>query len=405
MGLSDDPRALELAERTASFVERHVIPVEEARRGVLHDGPAEVRAELQALAREAGVFAPHVGERWGGAGLDMRGQALVLEEAGYSLFGPLALNCAAPDEGNMHLLERVATEEQKQRYLAPLAAGEARSCFAMTEPSPGAGSDPALLRTTATKVAEGWLIEGRKWFITGAQGATFAICMARTSGEVGGRGGATMFLVDGDNPGMSVVRDIDTLDEGLFGGHSEVVFEECLVAPDAVLGEVDMGFENAQVRLGPARLTHCMRWLGLARRAHDIAVARAIEREAFGSRLADLGMVQQLVADNEIDMAASRGLIWAAATELDAGGRASQETSIAKTFVAEAVGRVVDRAVQVCGALGISGDVLLSRYLREVRPFRIYDGPSETHRWAIARRAVRRATARAQERGAGEGGR
>jgi len=263
----------------------------------------------------------------------------------------------------------------------------------MTEPAPGAGSDPAALRTTAVKTSGGWRIDGRKWFITGADGAGFAICMARTSGAPGEAGGATMFLVNADNPGMKMVRHIETLDESLFGGHMEMLFDGCEVSDDAVLGEVDEGFRYAQVRLGPARMTHCMRWLGIARRAQDIAVARAAERELFGSRLADLGMVQQMIADNEIDMAAARGLVLQACWELDQGRSGSQSTSIAKTFSAEAVWRVVDRSLQICGSLGVSGDVLLGRFLREVRPFRIYDGPSEAHRWGIARRVVRRHTA------------
>ena len=237
--------------------------------------------------------------------------------------------------------------------------------------------------------------------------AAFAICMARTSGEPGDRGGATMLLVGAGNPGMKVVRHIETLDESLFGGHCEVVFDNCVVPEDAVLGEVDEGFKGAQVRLGPARMTHCMRWLGIARRAQDIAVASAAARRGFGSRLAELGMVQQMIADSEIDIAASRGLILQACWELDQGRSAAQSTAIAKTFTSEAVWRVVDRSLQMCGALGVSGDVLLSRFLREVRPFRIYDGPSETHRWAIAKRVVRRHVANgpetAAETGAGTG--
>jgi acyl-CoA dehydrogenase len=378
----------ELAKRTSEFIRDIVIPIEYQVAGVIHDAPDELRQQLQGKAREAGLLAPHVPQEWGGCGLDVRGQAVVFEAAGYSLLGPFAMNCAAPDEGNMHLLERVASTEQKEQYLRPLAAGETRSCFAMTEPAPGAGSDPAMLRTTATKVDGGWRIDGRKWFISGARGAGFAICMARTRGAAGERGGATMFLVDAGNPGMQIVRDLETLDQGLFGGHSEVVFDNCVVGPDSVLGEVDKGFEYAQVRLAPARLTHCMRWLGLAHRAHDIAVDWAATRRSFGGILGDLGMVQQLIADNEIDMAASRALIRDTAAVLDSHARGGTESSIAKTFVAEAVNRVVDRSVQVCGALGISGDAMLSRYLREVRPFRIYDGPSEVHRWAIGRRVV-----------------
>lgn len=394
--LTPDPEVADLARRTATFVREVVIPVEERYGGVVTGAAGtEIRARLQGAAKEAGVFAPHVSPEYGGHGLDMRSRAVVFEEAGYSLFGPLAINIAAPDEGNMHLLERIATTRQKEQYLRPLASGEVRSCFAMTEPAPGAGSDPAALATRARRVPEGWQIDGRKWFITGADGAAYAICMARTSGEPGDRGGATMFLVDAGNPGMKVVRHIDTLDESLFGGHCEVVFDNCVVPDDAVLGEVDQGFEGAQVRLGPARMTHCMRWTGIARRAQDIAVANAAARQVFGSRLAELGMVQQMIADNEIDIAASHGLILQACWELDQGRSAAQSTAIAKTFTSEAVWRVVDRSLQMCGALGVSGDVLLGRFLREVRPFRIYDGPSETHRWAIAKRVVRRHDAEA----------
>ncbi|GAA1271032.1 acyl-CoA dehydrogenase family protein [Pseudonocardia aurantiaca] len=387
--LAPDPAVDTLARRTATFVREVVVPVEERHGGVARS--ESVRTNLQRAAVDAGVFAPHVAPEYGGHGLDMRGRAVVFEEAGYSLLGPLALNIAAPDEGNMHLLEIIAAPEQKERYLRPLAAGAVRSSFAMTEPAPGAGSDPAALATRAERVPGGWRIDGRKWFITGADGAAFTICMARTSGRPGDRGGATMFLVDADNPRMKLVRHIETLDESLYGGHLEVLFDGCVVPDSAVLGEVDEGFRYAQVRLGPARMTHCMRWLGIARRSQDIAVARANQREIFGSRLADLGMVQAMIADNEIDIAASRALILQACWELDLGRSGAQSTAIAKTFTAEAVWRVVDRALQICGALGVSGDVLLGRYLREVRPFRIYDGPSETHRWAIAQRVARAA--------------
>ncbi|MFH8572964.1 acyl-CoA dehydrogenase family protein [Streptomyces sp. NPDC017993] len=394
IGFEVDEWVADVARRTAEFVRGVVLPEEQASDGDVHAGPEPLRRRLQDAAKAAGVFAPHVGEEWGGLGLDLCGQAVVFEAAGYSLLGPLALNCAAPDEGNMHLLEVVATTEQKERYLRPLAAGEVRSCFAMTEPAPGAGSDPRALATTATQTDAGWRIDGRKWFISGADGAAFALCMARTSGTPGDPGGATMFLVDADTPGMKIVRNIDTLDQGLFGGHSEIVFDGCEVPDSAVLGKVDEGFGYAQVRLGPARMTHCMRWLGVARRAQDIALERAADRSAFGKPLAELGMVQQLLADSEIDIETSRAVLWRACWELDQGRSAAQHTSIAKTYVSEAVNRVVDRAVQVCGALGISGDAPLSRLYREVRPFRIYDGPSETHRWAIAKRAVRTARER-----------
>lgn len=382
-----------LVAQVEAFIAEQVIPLEVEHRGNLHHASEQFRQLLQAGARERGLLAPHVSKEWGGHGLGLVDRAPVFEAAGYSLFGPLALNIAAPDEGNMHLLEEVATEAQKQKYLAPLAAGEVRSAFAMTEPAPGAGSDPSMLRTRAEKVDGGWKIDGHKWFITGATGASFFICMARTGDGASGDG-ATMFLVDADNPGVRVQRSIDTLDEAMIGGHGEVFFEHCVVSDDDVLGEVNAGFRYAQVRLGPARLTHCMRWLGIAIRSHHMALDRAIDREAFGARLGDLGMIQQMIADNEIDIAATRAITKMASEVIDGGGKGSAETSMAKTFSAEAICRVVDRSLQICGSLGVSRDILLSQYYQEVRPFRIYDGPSETHRWSIAKRAVRAAESR-----------
>jgi acyl-CoA dehydrogenase len=378
----------QLRERVAAFVRDTVVPAE-PREGA-HGVEEGLRRELQQAARDAGVFAPHVPVEFGGRGLDHRAQAVIFEEAGTSLLGPVAINAAAPDEGNMHLLARIATSEQRERYLRPLAHGDIRSCFAMTEPAPGAGSDPSALSTTATRDGADWVISGRKWYTTGADGASFAIVMARTA-PIEGRSGATMFLVDTDTPGWTLVRRVESLDVGFAGGHAEVALESCRVPSDAILGEVHEGFTYAQVRLEPARLTHCMRWLGLARRARDIALERAAKRKLFGAPLASLGLAQQLIADSEIDLEAARGLIRHAAAVLDTDGDARQATSIAKVFVAEATYRVVDRAIQLCGSLGVSEDLPLGRYLREVRPFRIYDGPSETHRWAIARRAVRQA--------------
>ncbi len=390
-------RARELAEATRHFVGETVLPVEERHDGdITAAGGDELRVRLQRGAREAGVFAPQVPVEFGGHGLDMRDRAAVFEEAGYSVFGPAAVHVAAPDEGNIHLLAEVAGSDQRERFLGPLCRGELRSAFAMTEPEPGAGADPSALRSTAQRVPGGWRIDGHKVFITGADGAGFLIVMARTSGEPGDRGGATMFLTSADTPGLRVGRHIPTMDSSMLGGHCEVVLDGVEVGDDAVLGEVDRGFEYAQVRLGPARMTHVMRWLGVARRAQEVAADRVARRELFGSRLGDLGMAQQMLADNEIDIAASRALLLTACCELDAGGRASNATSIAKTYAAEAIDRVVDRAIQLCGGLGVSGDLPLARLAREVRPFRIYDGPSETHRWSIARRTVSRAR-RAQE--------
>lgn len=379
-----------LVDRTAAFVREHVLPVEDA-----HDadveaaGGEQLRVRLQAAAREAGVLAPHAPREFGGLGLGMVDRAAVFEEAGYALLGPLATHVAAPDEGNIHLLDHVATGAQRERYLAPLARAEVRSAFAMTEPAPGAGADPAMLATRATKVDGGWVLNGRKWFITGADGASFFITMARTSGEPGDAGGATMFLMPAATEGLEVVRHVGTVDKAMLGGHCEVAYTDAFVPDDDVLGGVDEGFRYAQVRLGPARMTHVMRWTGAVRRAHEIAVAHVAGREAFGARLADLGLMQQLIADNEIDLAATRALLLEACRVLDDGGRASKETSIAKTFAAEALHRVADRAQQMCGGLGVSTELPVARIAREVRPFRIYDGPSEVHRWSIAKRAVR----------------
>lgn len=392
MDLNYAPQTLDLVERARAFVRDSVLAVEEDHAGVAPEGH-QWRLDLQTAARGAGVFAPHVSPEFGGLGLNMVERAPVFEEAGYSLFGPIALNCAAPDEGNQHLLEHVASPEQRQRYLAPLASGEIRSAFAMTEPAPGTGSDPRVLQTEAVKTPGGWRINGFKRFITGADGAGFYIVMARTSGVPGDRGGATMFLVDGDHPGVTVERHVPMMDKSMAGGHCEVSFTDCVVQDDAVLGEVDEGFTYAQVRLGPARMTHCMRWLGSARRAHELAVHRTTERKAFGQYLSDLGMAQQMVADSEIDLAASRAMIRQACWDLDQGDSAAsaESTSMTKVFVAEAIGRIVDRSMQIYGGLGVSEDLPLARIYREVRAFRVYDGPSEVHRWAIAKRAARRA--------------
>ncbi|MBQ7807645.1 MULTISPECIES: acyl-CoA dehydrogenase family protein [unclassified Rhodococcus (in: high G+C Gram-positive bacteria)] len=392
------PEVVALIEKTRDFTRNVVLPIEDEHAGdIAVAGGDAIRIEMQSAAKEAGVFAPHAPIEYGGLGLNMSDRAPVFEEAGYSLFGPTALNIAAPDEGNVHMLAHVANEAQKQQFLAPLASGDMRSAFAMTEPAPGAGSDPSALNTRAEKVPGGWKINGKKWFITGADGAGFFIIMARTSGEPGQRGGATMFLAPTDTPGLVVGRHIDTLDKAMIGGHCEVTFEDLFVPDEAVLGEVDQGFAYAQVRLGPARMTHVMRWLGAARRGHDVAVARVAEREGFGSKLGDLGMIQKMVADNEIDIAASRALLVQACFELDQGGHASNATSIAKTYAAEAIFRIVDRSIQMCGGMGVSGDLPLARLSREVRPFRVYDGPSEVHRWAIAKRVVGAAKRAARE--------
>jgi len=382
------PEIAALKEKTEAFVREEVIPLEGDPRQDAHGPSDELRRELVARGRRAGLVAPHVGKEWGGLGLDHRGKAVVFEAAGYSLLGPLALNISAPDEGNMHLFEQVASHEQKERWLRPLAAGEIRSCFSMTEPG-GAGSDPAMLSTTAVQDGNDWVINGRKWFITGALGAGINIVMARTAGEIKGGRGATMFLVDMDAPGFRVVRVQDSIDSMFAGGHSEVEFKDVRVPAERVLGAVGEGFRYAQVRLAPARLTHCMRWLGAARRAHDVAVRHAKTREAFGKKIGEHEGVSFMLADNEMDLWLGRLAVWNTAWALDRGEQARAESSMSKVVVSEATSRVVDRAMQVLGGVGMTGDTVVANIYRNIRPFRIYDGPSEVHRWAIGNRLMR----------------
>ncbi|GAB92517.1 acyl-CoA dehydrogenase family protein [Gordonia rhizosphera] len=390
--LSYAPDVADIVEKTSRFVRDQILPIEYQYGGdITTAGGDDIRREMNAKAKAEGIFAPHAPVEFGGLGLNMSDRTPVFAAAGYSTFGPVALHIGAPDEGNVHMLAHIASDEQKHRYLAPLAAGDVRSAFAMTEPSPGAGADPDALRTMAVKVDGGWKINGEKRFITGADGAGFFIIMARTAGSPGDRGGATMFLAPADTPGISVDRHIVTTDRSMIGGHCEVSFTDVFVPDEDILGEVDEGYRYAQVRLGPARMTHVMRWYGSAQRCHDVAVDYVSKREGFGGKLGDLGMIQQMVADNEIDLAASMALLVKACYELDQGNHASNETSIAKTFAAEAYTRIADRSIQMCGGLGVSEDLPLSRLQNELRPFRIYDGPSEVHRWAIARRAVGRA--------------
>lgn len=370
-----------LRDRVRRFLDAEVIPREPE---VVRDISQleRVRHELQLRAKAEGLFLPTGSKALGGLGLSWREIAVVLEEAGRSLLGPQALNASAPDEGNIHLLAHVANESQKSRYLVPLAAGDVRSCFAMTEPMPGAGSDPKLLLTKAERRGRDWVLDGEKWFITGFEGADFALVLARAPE------GPTIFLVDIGTKGLELVRSIPTLDHLAPGGHCQIRFSGCAVPAEAVLGEPGKGFEYAQLRLVPARLTHCMRWLGVAVRSMEIAMRYAVERTSFGHLLAEHQSVQNLVADSQIEIHAARLMIWHAAWLLDRKEPARDESSMAKVFVSETVNRVVDRAVQICGALGISEDTQLSIFYREARPFRIYDGPSEVHRGAIARRAL-----------------
>lgn len=381
--MNNDPEKLEaLRLRVRAFIEREVIPCERAE--LAHDFAAQdaIVQDLREKARVAGVFGPGIAREAGGLGLTFRERAVVLEEAGRSLLGPSALHAGAPDETNILMLGQLASPSQREKYLAPLTAGRIKSCFAMTEPPPGAGSDPSMLQTRATKKGNRWVINGRKWFVSGALGAAFAIVMAQTEH------GITMFLVDTDTPGYRLVRLIDALD-GFLSSHGELALVDCEVGDEGVLGKVGDGLKYAQLRLEPARLTHCMRFIGSASRALDIAQDYVAERESFGKRLSEQQNVQTLLADSHIDLYGSRLMTWDVAERMDARQSVKHESAMAKVFVSEAVGRVIDRAVQMTGALGVSGDSMLANFYREVRPFRIFDGASEVHRAAIAQRIMK----------------
>jgi acyl-CoA dehydrogenase len=373
----------DLQQRTRRFIAEDVIPMEGDPRQTPH-GPSEaLRSELVARARAAGLLTPHASRELGGLGLSHVAKAIVFEEAGYSPLGPVALNVHAPDEGNIHLMEVVASPAQKDRWLKPLVDGRTRSCFAMTEPAPGAGADPSMLATTAVRDGDHYVINGTKWFITGAEGAAFAIIMAKMED-----GSATMFLADMDRPGIRLERLMDSLDSCFTGGHGVLQFENLRVPAADVLGEIGKGFRYAQVRLAPARLTHCMRWLGQARRAHDVATAYARKREAFGKPLGEHEGVGFMLADNDMDLTTARLHIWHTAWILDQGGKGNFESSRAKTVCAEALWRVVDRSVQILGGQGVTAETVVMRIFKDMRAFRIYDGPSEVHRWSMAKKIL-----------------
>jgi alkylation response protein AidB-like acyl-CoA dehydrogenase len=375
----------QLAARMDRFVRDEVVPFEADPRWGAHGPSDEMRLELNARAKAAGLFGVHAPKEYGGLGLTHFGRAIAFEAAGYSMLGPIAIHAQAPDEGNIHMLDVVASPSQRERYLKPLATGAVRSCFCMTEPAPGAGADPGLLRTRAEPDGNGWIISGSKWLITGAEGAGFAIIMART-GE--GPNDATMFLTELPNPAFKITRTLDTMDSSFMGGHAVIDIDGLKLSGDDVLGEVGKGFRYAQVRLAPARLTHCMRWLGSAKRAHDIATGYARERTAFGKRLGDHEGVSFMLADNQMDIHTARLAIWHTAWVLDQGGHGSSESSMAKVICSEAIMRVADRSLQILGGLGLTRDTVVERIFRDVRAFRVYDGPSEVHRFALGRRIV-----------------
>lgn len=383
MDFSLTPALKSLQDEVRTFIAEQIIPLEKDPRQTAHGPSEELREELVSLARKAGLLTPHASKELGGRGWSHIEKAIAFEEAGYSTLGPTAMNIHAPDEGNIHLLEVVATPEQKERWLKPMVQGKIRSCFAMTEPAPGAGADPSMMQTTAVKDGDHYVINGDKWFITGAEGASFAIIMAKMED-----GTATMFLSDMNAPGIEYVRTMDAMDACFTGGHGVLKFNKLRVHESSVLGEIGKGFRYAQVRLAPARLTHCMRWLGQARRTHDIALNYARKRQAFGVQLGAHEGVSFMLADNEMDLHTARLHIWHTAWMLDQGERCNFESSRAKVVCSEAEWRVVDRSVQILGGQGVTGETIVSRIFTDMRAFRIYDGPSEVHRFSMGKKLI-----------------
>lgn len=389
MDFSIPQHVQEIAHRVRQFVDDEVLPVE---REVLH-GKELTKADvfaLRAKARAAGLYAPTMPKDLGGMGLTLQEWSPVLEAAGRSLIGALAIHCAAPDEGNMHTLHLFASADQREQYLKPLAAGEVFSGFSMTEPPPGAGSDPTMIQTTAVRDGDDWVINGRKWFTSNGTVADFLIIFARSNMDVSPHKGCSMFLAPVNTPGIQIVRDVPTMGLQDFGGHVEIQYDNVRVPHSALLGNEGEGFMMTQARLGPARLTHCMRWTGIAQRALEIAADYATTREAFGKKLMEHQSVSFMLADSEMELHAGRLMIQQAAWLLDQGEQARSEASMTKVFVSEAINRVIDRAIQICGGTGISRDLPLSSWYESARAFRIYDGASEVHRMVAARQIAKK---------------
>jgi acyl-CoA dehydrogenase len=379
----------DITHRVREFIDSEVIPVETRLRQTGSELTVDELQQLRKKARKARLWAPTMPPDMGGMGLNIMEFTPVLEAAGRSMLGPLALHCAAPDEGNMHLLNMFVNDEQRERYLKPLVAGEIFSAFSMTEPPPGAGSDPRMIQTQATRDGDEWVINGHKWFTSNGEVASFLIIMAQTDPDVHPYQGCTLFLAPIDTPGIEIVRDVPTMGLKDFGGHVEIKYNNLRVPHSAILGKEGEGFALTQHRLSPARLTHCMRWTGIAQRALEIAIQYATEREAFGDTLSGHQSIQWMIADSATELHMGRLMIQNTAWLLAQGEQARVESSMAKVHVAETVNRVLDRAIQICGGTGISRDLPLSSWYEAARAFRIYDGASEVHRMVIARNFIK----------------
>jgi acyl-CoA dehydrogenase len=376
--------ALDMADKVEAFVRDIVVPYERDPRRDHHNAPLdELLFELRERARDAGVLTPHI--KADGSHLTQCETALILIKSGLSPLGSLACNTNAPDEGNMYLLGHVGSADLKEKFLKPLIEGRCRSAFFMTEPAEdgGAGSDPSMLKTTCAKDGNHWVINGRKCFITGVQGAKIGIIMAK------GDEGASMFLVDLPDPAIRIEHIPNTIDNSMPGGHATLTIDNLRVPADQMLGQAGEGFKYAQVRLSPARLSHCMRWLGACMRAHEIATDYANRREAFGKVLIEHEGVGFMLAENMIDLKQCELMIDWCAGVLDTGSLGTVESSMAKVAVSEALMRVADRCVQVMGGTGVTDKTIVEQVFREIRAFRIYDGPTEVHKWSLAKKIKR----------------
>jgi acyl-CoA dehydrogenase len=385
MDFSLSPELEDLRQRVGAFVEAHVLPLEaDPENFSEHENiPLKRLAPVQEKAKKAGLWAPQSPKEFGGMALPIASWAVMYEEAARSIFGALSMNCMAPDDGNMSLLARIGTPAQKEWWLRPVVEGKVKSAFAMTEPAPGGGSDPSMIRTAAERHGRNWVIRGRKWFITGAGEAAHFIVVARTSDDK--RRGLTAFLYHRDQPGWRIVRRIPIMGPEEHGGHCELEFDGLEVDDDNVLLGVGDGLKVTQIRLGPARLTHCMRWLGEAKRCLEIAQAYVNDREGFGVKLADRESVQIKLGQVAQQIQIGRLLTMHAAWKLDRGDRARKEISMAKVHVADTLHNAADTAIQLNGARGYSKDTILEWIYRACRAARIVDGASEVHAMVLAR--------------------
>ena len=376
----------ELRGRYRAFMEEHVYPNE---RQLQTDDQKLIRA-LQAKAKDAGLWAPHVPAEAGGTGQGFLAYAHLNEEIGRSSYAQLVFGCQAPDAGNAEILHMFGTPEQKERWLFPLVAGEIRSFFSMTEPEVS-GSDPTTLQTRAVRDGDEWVIDGHKWFSSGADGAAFGIVMAVTDPDAPPHARASQIVVPVDTPGVDVVRPIPVMGHAGSGWstHCEVFYRGVRVPVENTLGEPGDGFRIAQKRLGPGRIHHVMRWLGQMQRAFELLCSYSLEREAFGSRLADKQTVQNWIADSAAGIHASRLMTLDAARKIDEGDEARVEVSVIKFFAAQVLHDVIDRAIQVHGARGLTDETPLAEMYANARAARIYDGPDEVHRMVVSRRILK----------------